>query len=319
MKNKFQNLVLKGFHWDIDYLKKNSPQNGRLTFLSLETAPICNAKCLYCFSVPELGKIPKDSLTLWEYKEIIKQARELGAKTICFPGIGEPTLDKKLKSLVKFINNLELVSVIYTNGFVSKELADFLYKNNVSLIIKIDSLDKERFENLVGLPFEIYKKRLDYLVDLYKKDIEKKDKFSIVRLASNTVVTYINKEDIKAIYDFCESHHIKYFIAGLAKVGDAEKNWEILTNSQIDDLYKIVKKYDTWVSSVTLDNRCGLFSYGITIDVNGDLIGCPTARWIRLGNIRKSSLKDLIRSYNQEVYSGKEHYCLARELSLIKK
>lgn len=313
---KSGDLVLRGFHWDTTYLNRNSPRNGRITFLSLETDPICNAKCLYCFSGPELGKFPNNSLTLEEYKNIIKQAKELGAKTISFPGIGEPTLDKNLKPLIEFINKIGFISVIYTNGFIEKDMADFFYKNNVSLIVKIDSLNKERFERLVGLPFEIYKKRLNYLVNLYESGIEKKDKFSIVRLAANTVVTYINKEDIKEIADFCKSSHIKYFVAELAKVGDAKKNWGILTKGQTDDLYKIAKKYNTWISSAILDNRCGLFSHGITIDVNGDLVGCPTARWIRLGNTRKSSLKDLIKIYRQKVYSEKEHYCLARELSL---
>ncbi|MDI6603232.1 MAG: radical SAM protein [Patescibacteria group bacterium] len=319
MRNR--KLILKGFHWNVNHLKKDSPENGRISFLSLNLTARCNARCLYCFVGPEINKkIRQKPLTLSEYKNIIKQAKNLGAKTICFAGVGEPTLDKNLKPLVKYINKLGLITVIYTNGLFKKELGNFFLKNNVSLIIKIDSLNKKHFEKLVGLPFNTYKENLYYLAKIFKKNIERKENFILTRLAANTVVTQINKKDIKQIANFCSRNNIKYFVAGLSKSGRASDKqvWTTLTGGKINELYNIVKKYNTWVSSATLDRRCGLFAHGITIDANGDLIGCPTVRWMRLGNIKNFSLKKLIGIYRKKTYSLKKHFCLGRELTLIK-
>ncbi|MCK4445509.1 MAG: radical SAM protein [Candidatus Marinimicrobia bacterium] len=316
--NMRKKLLLYGFHWDKKYLKINSPENGRITFLSLEMKAICNAKCLYCLWGPELNKEVRDTLTLKEMKNIIKEGKELGVKTVVFPGRGEPTLDLNLRPLVEFISKLGLTSVIYTYGVLNDDIIKFLYNHNANLIIKIDSLNKNHYEKLVGLPFENFKESLNSIANVYKNSGLKGNNYLITRLAANTLVTEINKNDLSDITHFCKENNIKHFIASVVKVGWAEDNWKELTGNNVAKLHKVNSSSENWISSATVDGNCGLFAHGVSIDTDGNLIGCPTARWIRLGNIRRNSLQDLIKIYRDRIHSLEQHYCLARELTFSK-
>ena len=308
--------LLYGFHWDEEYLKNNSPDQGRITFLCLEMQPKCNARCLYCFSGSELNSGPTESLSLREYKDIILQGKDLGVKTVLFPGIGEPTLDENLKPLIEVAYRLGVVSVVYTHGMLDFSMVEFFREHNVSLIVKIDSFDKSNYERIVRLSYQWFRKSLDRIVEAYKGTVLKYDDFTLTRLAANTVVTKINKNDIKDIAAFCDKHQVLHFVENLSRVGAAIDNWEVLVGNDQEELAKVMVDFgNRWVSSATIDNRCGPFAHGITIDMNGDMIGCPTARWIRLGNVRETKLADLVRIYKSEINSSKKHYCLARELA----
>lgn len=326
MKNR--ELVVKGFDIPANYLRENSPKKDRISFLSLNTMPFCNASCLYCFSGPELGKIPERPLHLREYKEVIEQAKVLGAETVVFPGIGEPTLDINLSNIIEFCFQKNLASVVYTNGVWdtpypsgtlrnSFHLLNFFYSHNTSLLIKIDTLKAGNYRYLTcSNYFEIFKKNLDEIIGEYKPEELAKCSKNLTRLGACTVVTNINKKDIREISNFCKEHRIKHFVSNLAKVGYAENTWQELVGENKKELDRIVEKYSTGVSAQTLDNRCGLFAYGVTIDVNGDLIGCSTARWIRLGNIREKSLAELVKIYAEKIHCDEERFCLGREIFL---
>jgi len=313
MQNK---LVLCGFHWDKKYLTTHSVQNDKITFLSLEMTPNCFGKCLYCFSGPELNIKPKKPLSLEEYKNIILEGKKLGVKTIVFPGVGEPSLDENLKPLVEFNNELGLVSVVYTLGILERDTVEFFREKNVSLIVKLDSLDKNHYEKLVGAKFEDFKKSMDAIIKTYKNAKKEYNGYLITKLATNTVVTNINKDDLDDIAKFCNKHNILHFVETLAKIGWAERNWEELVGKNESELANIAEKYNNWVSSASIDSRCGLFAHGITIDINGDLLGCPTMRSVRLNNIRdvkrNSPLEELIGVCKERIYNSSQYFCFGR-------
>jgi MoaA/NifB/PqqE/SkfB family radical SAM enzyme len=309
-------MNLFGFHWTPHYLKENSILNDRITFLSLEMAPRCQAKCLYCFSGPEINKPVNRPLSLEEYKNIISKSKRLGVKTIVFPGAGEPTLDANLSPMIEYASGLGIVSVVYTNGLLDKKMVRFFRSHNVSLIIKIDSLCRRNYEKIVGLScYRRFVKALRYICACYKNTVFGNNGRVITLLAANTVVTSINKQEIDRISDFCVQHDILHCVATVSKVGWAKDNWDVLVGNSPEELVEIASKCKNWVSSATADGRCGPFAHGITIDVNGDVLGCPSARWIRLANIRDRSLDEVIRIYKSEIHSQELHYCLARELT----
>jgi MoaA/NifB/PqqE/SkfB family radical SAM enzyme len=272
---------------------------------------------LYCFSGKEINVESAGGLTLGEYKDIILNSKDLGARTLLFPGVGEPTLDKNLKPLIDFAHGLGLVSVVYTCGVLDSSTIEFFRNHDVGLILKVDSFDERNYERLVGLPYQRFRESLDRIVEVYNGTVAKyDDAFILTRLAANTVVTRINRNDIRDISVFCDEHRILHFVENLSMVGSAIDNWAMLVGNDEGELAKVVSDFgNRWVSSATVDNKCGPFAYGVTIDINGDMIGCPTARWIRLGNVRESSLVDLIKIYKSEINFGEEHYCLARELA----
>jgi len=287
-----------------------------LTFLSLEMAPRCNARCLYCFSAHELGLRPRDALSLAEYKRVIHEAVALGLRTVVYPGVGEPLLDAKTLSLIEFCAGLGIATVVYTCGVIDEKVLPRLRACGTSMIIKMDSLCPQHYERLVGLPFGPFANSLSLILAAYRGSSEHVGSFHITRLAANTVVTRVNKNDITPVAQLCRKNGIIHFVETLSRAGAAADHWDKLVGKEYAELREIAESYGHWVSSATIDGRCGLYAHGITIDVNGDLLACPTARWIRLGNICDHSIAELIAIRNDAFPNIAEHYCAARELTV---
>ncbi len=129
------------------------------------------------------------------------------------------------------------------------------------------------------------------------------------------MVTKINKDDVDEIATFCRANSILHFTVGLARVGSADKNWTRIADDKLEELNVVANSYPRWVTSATLDDRCGLLAHGVTIDVTGDVVGCPSMRAMRIGNVRNRPLTELMEVYRQTVHTSRYHYCLAREAS----
>ena len=83
---------------------------------------------------------------------LIYEAKELGAKSIVVIGGGEPTIYPKFKKIIKKIYELKMIPVIFTNTqTMNKKLSNFLFKYNVSVIIKLDSLKEDVQVKMVGV------------------------------------------------------------------------------------------------------------------------------------------------------------------------
>lgn len=80
----------------------------------IENTTACNARCTIC---------PRDKFTrqiiampLWNFCQLAKQVKELGASLISMFGFGEPLIDSKIDKKVEFVHSLGMESFITTNG-----------------------------------------------------------------------------------------------------------------------------------------------------------------------------------------------------------
>ena len=163
--------LFSGYHFPMDVYWDNY-NNGGFTQLSLDLSSRCNYKCDWCFNKHLINK-QVDSLRLKEKEEILIEAVELGAKTLVFPGAGEPTLDPDFYPLVEIAHNLGLITVVYTNltGNIDTEKINLLRDKNVSIGIKLDSLNPEYFIRRyhVGRPtFDKFFKNFKAVIESYK-------------------------------------------------------------------------------------------------------------------------------------------------------
>jgi len=120
----------------------------------------CNLACPFCFteggkrSSEELGEAGKSAklLNLPELRDLIRQSAELGAKSICIYGEGEPLLDKELLfELLAEIRNRGMSPVVFTNGtLIGKETAQRLFSSGASVVGKLYSLGPGKNEDLTG-------------------------------------------------------------------------------------------------------------------------------------------------------------------------
>jgi organic radical activating enzyme len=80
----------------------------------------CDAQCAICYTD---RTIRSTDLSIEEIKQVIRQTKGLGNKTIYIPGEGEPFLDKGLFSLLDLARELDQQVVIFTDGLLLSDEA----------------------------------------------------------------------------------------------------------------------------------------------------------------------------------------------------
>ena len=150
-------ILLKGLDLPLEQFKEL--KSGEIRNLILDLGKACNYKCMYCATSEHKG-VSKDNLTLDERKKVIRDAAGNGAKAVFFAGEGEPVLDKDFKKLVMFNSKLGVTTILYSNiSLLNKEMVEFLYNHDVTLVIKIDSLRRDTYNLLVGKEaYDLFKK-----------------------------------------------------------------------------------------------------------------------------------------------------------------
>jgi len=97
-----------------------------LSHLDIELTERCNNACLHCYiNLPERDRNAQErELSTDEWKDILRQAVELGALSVRFTG-GEPLLREDFVELYLYARRLGLKVVLFTNArLITPELAD---------------------------------------------------------------------------------------------------------------------------------------------------------------------------------------------------
>lgn len=103
----------------------------------------CNMNCRICAT--DRKKSP-DEIRWEERREVLEQARAMGAKRILTPGWGEPTMDHDFWKVAEYAKENKMQWIVVTNGLLIDEgMARRLAEYPVSLSIKFWSTDPEVF------------------------------------------------------------------------------------------------------------------------------------------------------------------------------
>lgn len=301
---------------------KGNHEVGGITQLSLDTKPICNLRCTWCYN-KHLNRdgVSKGSLSFKEKKELLHQAREIGAKALIIPGAGEPTLDPDFYRLIKSGHKQGLTTVVYTNlnGNIDEDEIKKLYDLDVSIGVKLDTFDKRYFQkhmcqNKKG-DFEKFRRNLDSLLEVYRGSMvsEKRSwqQYSIHRVIANMVLTHENKEELERIAGYCKQNDLPLFVRPVKPVKWAEANlsaWKVLGNpsGEFNPSYELVNlsnHYNTLFSpSCTPEGHCAIYSFGLTVKDDGDILACPDHHDSkgRFGNVRDKPLKRIVQELNKQ-------------------
>lgn len=176
----------------------------------LDLTNACNLNCPYCYIEEKNStrKVRKQSeLTLEETLEVITIFHKLGAKTIDLVGAGEPTVDPHFKEIIQFIESLGMVTSLFTNGikiFKEPEISDFLFSNDVSVILKLNSFDSSIQDAVAGKKGygEQMRKALDILIARgFTSEVP-------TRIAVNTIAFKGNLAELPVIHRFCRENNI---------------------------------------------------------------------------------------------------------------
>lgn len=195
--------------------------NGHMLNPSIDLSNRCNLNCPYCY-VEDKESIRKirhdDELSFNQILEVINELHSCGAKTINIVGAGEPSIDPDFEEIIEHIHQKKLKTVLFTNGirlFNETQLAKFLQKNDVSVVIKFNSGNAEIQDLLVGRKGYSKKRNstLEALIDLGFNS------HYPTKLGIDVIINKSNYIEVPGILKWCRENNIFPIIGGYIPSG----------------------------------------------------------------------------------------------------
>lgn len=307
--------------------------------------PVCNLACPDCY----VGKkgLRGNEINLDDRKDILDQAKKLGAKTLRIAGEGEPLLDKNFWSTVNYAFSLGMNVFVFTNGtLITRKIArEIAKREKLTMVLKFSGSPavmekltggKKKFSqaNFVKYDGLEIPKYLKYLIDL---GMNTPDKYGNSRLGIEMLLRKTNYGFITDIFRWARRNHIIPYVEQNLEAGLA-LSWKDYRYERVSDfdayyLSGILAQIDqeefgySWQPSLpymvggiceTEQRGCKKYTYNIVILSNGNAIPCYATYFI-LGNIRKKSLKNLLNHPIRKKLLCKNYNCLCRVYSKTKK
>jgi radical SAM protein with 4Fe4S-binding SPASM domain len=267
-----------------------------LLSIELEFTKKCNLRCLYCYS--NAGEPAENELSIDELKSVISQAKNLGAKKIVLLGGGEPLLYKGLEEIVKYINSLGLQQILFTNGIlINKKIAQFLFKNRVSLVVKRNSFKPEIQDMLADIK-GTFKNIHEGINILMAAGYPQKN----VSLGIQTIICKQNIDELPLMWTWARERGIIPYFEVLTSQGRAKVNRELYVSpSEIKDAFERLEMIDntfgiTWKAHPKIAAfSCKRHLYSCLINSQGYIQAC-TGVDMPIGNIREKPLKEILKN-----------------------
>jgi MoaA/NifB/PqqE/SkfB family radical SAM enzyme/NAD-dependent SIR2 family protein deacetylase len=288
---------------------KQARDTDRLLSLRLETSLACNLKCRYCCN--DSGEAQGVSLPKNKQKDVIQEAKELGAKSIVFIGGGEFLLhnhDNCRDELLEFTMHKGLIPVIFSNGIlINNDLAKKLNDYNATVILKLDSLHPEVQDNLAGMKKGQYSKFFKRALEALTKNgfADVKDK-KYLRLGLSCVVTKTNYDDVLDVWKYCRTNDLFPNIEWLVPHGRAGRPHNrhlLLSTREIAAIRDKICEYDSknydfsWLKyTPRIGAGCLQFMYSLYVTYDGKVRPCA-ALWWEEKSVLSDSLHTIMHSY----------------------
>ncbi len=286
-----------------------------LLSIELEFTKKCNLRCLYCYS--SAGEPAKNELSIDELKSVIYQAKELGAKKIVLLGGGEPLLYDGLENIINYIKSIGLDQVLFTNGtLISRELAKFLFKNKVSVIVKHNSLNADIQDMLAGVKgsFKNIRKGLELLIET---GYPARD----VPLGIQTIICRQNINELPLMWIWARENGIIPYFEMLTYQGRAKENSNLnVSSSEVKTIFEHLEMIDSEKFGITWNLRptiaafsCKRHLYSCLINSQGYVQPCSGID-MTIGNLREKTLKEVLRKSSiinnlRNIYEKIEGFC----------
>ncbi|MGD1091461.1 MAG: radical SAM protein [Bryobacteraceae bacterium] len=306
--------------------------NGHMLNPSLDLSNPCNLNCPYCYieEKDSTRKVRKPhELSHEETLAVIKDLQACGAKTINIVGAGEPTIDPHFKEVIEFIAQAGMKTVLFTNGIqLAHEpwLVGFLYRHNVSVVLKYNS-DSEEIQDLVAGRSGYTKRRDQALEKLQAAGFAAHEP---TRLGIDMIVFKGNVAEIPKIHERCRRENIfpiaaEYIPTGRTEAGQfrGERALLGLSEEQKNRVTRLLQpisaaeRVELCAKLSEIDrafgieraHACAYFGgaictqiIGLYIDIEGNIWPCVARKkWLgdtlsdgRLGNVRENDKPSVI-------------------------
>jgi len=282
---------LKGLNFSYEEIKRARAENKMLV-VSIETSNICNLRCVYCYT--DASKKLPNELKIEEYKNILDQAVDLGAKEVAIAGAGEPLLDPLFFKILSLIEERGLYLILYTNAtLIDKSIAKRLYDSSLTVVATLNSINPAIQNRLCGgIPWA-YKRMMEGIYNLMNAGFNKTNP---TRLAIDSFVVKESIDEAPAIFRFARENNIFPYICRVFLLGRAKDKDLDVSNEQFKNLtYKLLEIDETeygytWEPKPPfVASQCQLVYINMVVGIQGDVRPCYSV-FINAGNVRDQSL-----------------------------
>lgn len=278
----------------------------RLLSMEIEFSRICNFRCSYCY-VPDRIEC-RDELSREEIRDVILQAKELGARKIIILG-GEPSIYPHLVEMLRFLGNEGLEIEMFTNGSgIDTALAAILAEEKVRVVLKMNSRDEAIQDRLAGKKeaFQIISRAL---ATLQEAGYPSPDHF----LAISTVICRQNIKELPAMWQWLREENIEPYFEVITPQANALDNiWLGVDSSELKELFIQLATIDreqfgrVWDPQPPLvGNKCMRHQVSCVVTATGDVMPCVGVT-IALDNIRHNQLGHILK--HSEVVNNLKNY-----------
>lgn len=304
-----------------------SQKKGNIPVLDIEfTAKCTGASCIYCDSKPDVCNNGQPGEFEYEtIKKVILDAKEQGLKWVYTCGLGEPLEDDKFWKIIALLKENDIGLSMFSNGvFISNvHIAKELLNHNVNIILKMDTFDERKFDEILGrqgIAQKIYAAR-DYLLEAGYGNNN-----GYTNLAFSIVPTSLSIGGIPKVIEFAKQNGI------FASIGELEQAGAVLQNELVDSLSipehsckELKKLADSYARGSYMRPICPCILTGLHIDNLGNCVvdedtglNCKwfllkDPRTIKLGNIYNDSVVSLFNKVNTY-----REQCFKNKIELIK-
>lgn len=283
--------------------------HNRILSLWLETSGVCNLRCKYCVRGRDRGEADVTLL-----KELAVQAQGMGCRSIIFSGnSGEPLMFSGLREMVAYVDSLRMIPVVVTNAvFAFKDIAEFLYAHNASVIVKCDSLRAEIQDALAGEAgtFLLMRQGLENLIDAGFTAAH-----GTRRLGATFTVTGSNISEAEDFWRFCRGNGIFPLVK---MMGEGTQRLGILPQDIMRlkiRLYSLDREeygYSWNAFSPLPGSACMRYLSSMYVTLAGNVRPCPRTALEEHADFCKEGAYPLNvarKSLSEIYYSGPMYYC----------
>lgn len=281
-------------------------RNGKLLSMEIEFNSICNFRCVYCYAA-ENGQ-RRNELTVEQFKDVITQAKELGARKIIVLG-GEPMLYPSILDMLQFIRRLDMDVELFTNGSgITPEMAQTLYDMRVRVVLKMNTFDEKLQDTLSGRKgaYDQIRRAFDNLKQAGYPSV---DRF----MGVSTVICRQNIDELPRLWEWLRDQNIAPYFEMITPQGGARDNsaLDINTKEAEEFFHKIAEldrtKYGHhWEPRPPLvGGVCLRHQFSCAVNSEGYVQPCVGVT-IPIGNVRQKKLADILK--DSEVVSDLKSY-----------
>jgi radical SAM protein with 4Fe4S-binding SPASM domain len=278
---------------------------GRLLSMEVEFSRRCNFNCVYCYAKDNSNF--EGELSVDEIRDLILQARDLGAKKIIILG-GEPMIYPHIFDMLDFIRSQCLQIELFTNGTgIDPWTARRLCEQGIAVVLKMNTFDEKIQDMLSG--------RKGAYSQIHEAFNNLKDAGypSGAPLGISSIICSQNIDELEQMWQWLRDQEITPYFEMITPQGNARKSGflDVDTNRVHNFFYKIAeidrKKYGNhWEPQPPLvGGECRRHQFSCAVDSYGNVQPCVGVS-IPVGNIRQKKLADIVQ--DSEVIQDLKNY-----------